>query len=235
MDPATSHSRSFPAASQPSCATTPQFGHSRRRHLTGYRAAIFALGCVIGSLVCFASALPVTDAVHGAAAASDGNVGEFPRGLHRRSGPAPAPPTCAWVYIVMEGQDCGFIAKQLNLTTAQLQSYNPSYSCTSIIPGKALCITPPTCYCTPRPYPLYCCQEVYVIKSGDSCWSIAQSYGVTVEYLQAINPSLDCYASPIYPFQQLCVRPPPTYITPVTSTNFYPYPVTTTTPLPSFG
>ncbi|KAJ3194540.1 60S ribosomal protein L34 [Irineochytrium annulatum] len=139
------------------------------------------------------------------------------RGVHRRSpvpfGPPP-PGNCAVTLTVLEGQSCYSIAVSQGLTLAQLESYNPNADCNLIYPTQTLCVSPlctvgpdATCPSTPTRSPNGC-TEVYEIMPGDSCWAIATKFGVTVAYLQSLNPSLDCYRIPIYPQNLLCIIGP---------------------------
>jgi len=34
--------------------------------------------------------------------------------------------------------------------------------------------------------------EAYIIKSGDTCWAIAENRGISVELLQGMNKGLEC-------------------------------------------
>ncbi|PAV22072.1 carbohydrate-binding module family 50 [Pyrrhoderma noxium] len=42
-----------------------------------------------------------------------------------------------------------------------------------------------------------------IIKSGDTCWDIAQEYQTTLEVLHSLNPKVDCAS--LRPGQRLCV------------------------------
>ncbi|EJD03795.1 LysM-domain-containing protein [Fomitiporia mediterranea MF3/22] len=42
-----------------------------------------------------------------------------------------------------------------------------------------------------------------VVKSGDTCWDIAQEYGTSLENLRSINPHINC--STLKPGQRMCV------------------------------
>ncbi len=36
------------------------------------------------------------------------------------------------------------------------------------------------------------CTQRYVVKAGDICYSIAPSYGLSVDQLKNLNPKMDC-------------------------------------------
>ncbi len=48
-----------------------------------------------------------------------------------------------------------------------------------------------------------CPHATHVVASGDTCWSLALSYGVTLQALRAANPGLMC--EELTPGQQLCL------------------------------
>jgi hypothetical protein len=49
------------------------------------------------------------------------------------------------------------------------------------------------------------CNQWYVVKSGDSCYSIATANGMNVPQLETLNPGLRCNAGYIYPGQKMCI------------------------------
>ncbi|MGB9678570.1 MAG: SafA/ExsA family spore coat assembly protein, partial [Thermoanaerobacteraceae bacterium] len=51
------------------------------------------------------------------------------------------------------------------------------------------------------PYP---CRTIYTVKSGDSLWSIANSFGISLEMLIWANPQIPD-PNLIYPGQQICI------------------------------
>lgn len=48
------------------------------------------------------------------------------------------------------------------------------------------------------------CDEVFGTRSGDTCFSIAQSFGLTTAEFDSINPNLNCAA--LFVGQWLCVQ-----------------------------
>jgi len=57
----------------------------------------------------------------------------------------------------------------------------------------------------PAPAPVVCSDHSvsYIVKSGESCWAIAEKYGANVEVLKRDNPGLDC--DTMQPGQEICV------------------------------
>ena len=71
----------------------------------------------------------------------------------------------------------------------------------------------------PNPPPIDVCTSTYTVKSGDSCYSISQAAGITVDALIALNPILDsncnlqigqilCLSRDVSPFS---LNPPPPF------------------------
>lgn len=56
-----------------------------------------------------------------------------------------------------------------------------------------------------KPRPISCPEhnKPMVIKSGDTCWEIAKTYGTSLENLRSINPDVNCAA--LKPGQRMCV------------------------------
>jgi LysM repeat protein len=46
------------------------------------------------------------------------------------------------------------------------------------------------------------CTSTYTTQPGDSCWSIANTAGITVEALLSLNPGVNC--DTLQPNQQFC-------------------------------
>ncbi|KAF8011958.1 hypothetical protein BT93_I0168 [Corymbia citriodora subsp. variegata] len=53
------------------------------------------------------------------------------------------------------------------------------------------------------PQPGLVCNEVVAVKSGDTCFAIAQQFDLTVEAFRFINPNLNCKA--LFIGQWLCI------------------------------
>ena len=49
------------------------------------------------------------------------------------------------------------------------------------------------------------CNQWYIVKYGDSCYSIATANGMNVAQLESLNSGLRCNAGYIYPGQKMCI------------------------------
>ncbi|KAI4371692.1 hypothetical protein MLD38_010015 [Melastoma candidum] len=54
--------------------------------------------------------------------------------------PQELPTNCESVHVVVAGDTCFDIARQFNLTTAELVAINPNIVCEKLIPGQSLCV-----------------------------------------------------------------------------------------------
>jgi spore coat assembly protein SafA len=108
------------------------------------------------------------------------------------------PNTGTSVYIVQSGDTLSGIAAAYNTTVAALLQANPSITDASLIyPGEQIVIP----YGTIIPNTG---ASVYTVQSGDTMWSIAQSFGVSLSALEAANPQIGD-PSLIYPGQQIAI------------------------------
>ncbi|KAF9033999.1 hypothetical protein BDZ89DRAFT_947610, partial [Hymenopellis radicata] len=104
---------------------------------------------------------------------------------------------CTETYTVVSGDDCTLIPQKASISTYQLTFLNSGLNCNALSVGQSLCVRDST----------YDCQPVYQVQSGDGCWDIANSHGITSDQLLANNPNIgsDCN---IQPGEMLCVAAP---------------------------
>ncbi|KAH3052098.1 hypothetical protein KXW01_000618 [Aspergillus fumigatus] len=89
---------------------------------------------------------------------------------------------------VESGDSCASLATECGITPAQFTQYNPSSSlCSSLTPGKHVCCTAGTLPdFTPQPGADGYCYS-YLVKTGDSCASLAAAYDLTNEEIESFN------------------------------------------------
>lgn len=106
-------------------------------------------------------------------------------------------PTSRSTYTVEPGDSCVAIANQFGITVEDLREANPAIDagCTNLISGQTLVIPGAASGGSPaQPTPgATNGGRTYTIQSGDTCFGIAQSFGVSVDDLVARN-GLDCDA-----------------------------------------
>lgn len=113
------------------------------------------------------------------------------------------------VYTVLNGDSLWSIASKYNISVDDLKLANKLTS-SFLAVGQQLII--PTVLPTPPPP-----ANVYIVKSGDSLWTIANQYGITVEQLKAAN---NLTANLLTIGQELII-PTGTVVTPPSETNTY--------------
>ncbi|PKX96685.1 class V chitinase Chi100 [Aspergillus novofumigatus IBT 16806] len=89
---------------------------------------------------------------------------------------------------VESGDSCASLAAECGITPAQFTQYNPSSSlCSSLTPGKHVCCSAGTLPdFTPKPGADGYCYS-YLVKTGDSCASLAAAYDLTNEKIESFN------------------------------------------------
>jgi len=97
----------------------------------------------------------------------------------------PYPVTCPYgtkKYMIMPGDTLYSLAVKYNTTVDEILYYNPQITNPNMIyAGEYLCI----------PYPMTCDGFMYTIKPGDTLYTIAMSFSITVDELLAANPHID--------------------------------------------
>ncbi|KAH8894666.1 hypothetical protein GQ53DRAFT_610598, partial [Thozetella sp. PMI_491] len=125
--------------------------------------------------------------------------------------PAPTPPgtthSCYQWHVVVSGDSCFAIEQSYGITMDQLVQWNPNLNqdCGNLLLGEAYCVnggsssgpTSSTTQAPPAPTPpgtTTSCYEWHVVVSGDTCFDIEQSAGITMAQLTQWNPDLhdDC-------------------------------------------
>ncbi|KAF9257253.1 hypothetical protein L218DRAFT_1019286 [Marasmius fiardii PR-910] len=102
---------------------------------------------------------------------------------------------CTRTYTVKSGDGCDAIALANGVSEYQLQRLNGQNICLLLTPGQSLCLADST----------YDCQPVYTVVSGDTCFAIAQSHGITLSEFLSDNAQLDPNSCPIFPGLNVCV------------------------------
>ncbi|KAF9261847.1 hypothetical protein L218DRAFT_961087 [Marasmius fiardii PR-910] len=102
---------------------------------------------------------------------------------------------CTRTYTVKSGDGCDGIAAANGVSQYQLQRLNGQNICLLLTPGQSICLADST----------YDCQPVYTVVSGDTCFGIAQSHGITLSKFLSDNAQLDPNSCPIYPGLNVCV------------------------------
>lgn len=117
--------------------------------------------------------------------------------------PGVAPPACpgGQLYTIRAGDTFFSIAQRFNVTVNQLIAANPGVDPDRLQIGQQICIPtePPTPGC-PGGF-------LYTIQAGDTFFSLARRFNVTVNQLIAANPGVDPDALRIG--QQICIPTQP--------------------------
>ncbi len=104
--------------------------------------------------------------------------------------PAPAPepiPCPGGTYVIKPGDTLIAIARREGYTLDALIAENPGINPNTLQAGQVICLPP-----SPGGGPFPCFGgSIYTIRSGDTFYSIARRYGVSLDQLLAANPETD--------------------------------------------
>ncbi len=105
----------------------------------------------------------------------------------------PEPPACpnGTIYTVRPGDTMFRIANQYNVSLQQLIRANPQVANPNVIyVGQRLCVPAEITPTPPSPEPF--CQNgtIYIVQRGDSLFTIARKFGVTLQQLIQANPQI---------------------------------------------
>lgn len=106
-------------------------------------------------------------------------------------------------YQIKSGDTFAGIARKFNTTVQAIVSANPGVNPNTLRIGQTICVAqikpPPTTCAT---------QNTYVVHQGETLYSIARSFNVTLGALTAANPTVS--PNNIYPGMVLCIPLAPT-------------------------
>src|SRR5699024_2628416 len=95
-------------------------------------------------------------------------------------------PKGTFSYTIKSGDTLYNIAKKYNTTVEEILKVNPGINPYNLQVGQKICI--------PDEEPAVDCDGMYyVVRPGDTLYSIAKKYGVSVEELLEANPNVDPY------------------------------------------
>lgn len=99
-------------------------------------------------------------------------------------------------YVINPADTFYKISRLFNTTIDELQKLNPEANPNSLKIGQEICV--------PVPSLLPCYDgEFYTVKDGDTLYTIATAYGITLDNLIRRNPTID--PNSIFIGQQICV------------------------------
>ncbi|KIJ44498.1 carbohydrate-binding module family 50 protein, partial [Sphaerobolus stellatus SS14] len=105
---------------------------------------------------------------------------------------------CTQTVLVEPGDSCVIIVARFNIPSDAVPLLNPTISCSGLFAGESICVASPAVNCS----------KVDVIQSGDSCFSIATAFKITLTELFSLNPNVDSVScANIFPGEVLCVAP----------------------------
>ncbi|CAG8893422.1 unnamed protein product [Penicillium egyptiacum] len=128
---------------------------------------------------------------------------------------------CDGFYKVSSGDQCNTIATKHAISEAQLKSWNSLIDdkCTNLWLDYYVCVHVPGATTTSAPQPtpepsgptpkipgiVSNCKRFYLIKDGDSCWSINTDAGITLVQFRAWNTRIDAACSHLWLGYYVCV------------------------------
>ncbi|EAW07285.1 LysM domain protein [Aspergillus clavatus NRRL 1] len=164
------------------------------------------LSIIIGQLLCLG-------AVHSAVIRSPLAVADLPSPI--QGGLAE---NCDAFYKVQNGDSCWSIVNSYgNFTLEEFYSWNPSIgrSCERLYPDYFVCVgtadepkPAPTPTAHPKPEQPGIppeCSKFHKVVAGDSCWAIANQYGISLEQFYKWNTSLQPSCRSLLPDYYVCV------------------------------
>ncbi|MFA5523237.1 MAG: LysM peptidoglycan-binding domain-containing protein [Tissierellales bacterium] len=102
-------------------------------------------------------------------------------------------PTCpnGTVYTIKAGDTFYTIASEFNITVRQLQQANPLVNPFNLVVGQRICVPVPPSIPEPPVIPPCIDGTYYSIRPGDTFYSLANRFNVTIRQLQDANPTVD--------------------------------------------
>ena len=113
--------------------------------------------------------------------------------------PGPGPCPGGFLYTIRAGDTFFSLASRFNVTLQALLSANPGVNPNSLQIGQQVCIPAPA----PTPSPGTCPGIVYIIRSGDTLFALAQRFNTTVSAITAANPGIN--PDNLQVGQQVCI------------------------------
>ncbi len=117
--------------------------------------------------------------------------------------PMPYPPCPGGTYYTVKAGDTFYsIARRYNISLDALLNANPNVNPDALYIGQVICIpgsTPPP----PPPRPCPVGTTPYIVRAGDTFFSIARRFNISVDALIAANPNVD--PDNLMVGQQICV------------------------------
>ncbi|MEW6183718.1 MAG: LysM peptidoglycan-binding domain-containing protein [Bacillota bacterium] len=104
------------------------------------------------------------------------------------------------LYVIGPGDTYFSLARRFGTTVDALMAANPGVSPSNLVIGQTICIPVPA---APGPCPG---GFLYEIRPGDTYYSLARRFGITVEALTAANPGID--PNRLRVGQQICIPAP---------------------------
>ncbi|KAF8851534.1 hypothetical protein BDZ45DRAFT_545181, partial [Acephala macrosclerotiorum] len=105
-------------------------------------------------------------------------------------------------YITQSGDGCASIEDKFGISFAQFYVWNPAIGsgCGSLWLGETYWVAAPS-----QPGISTACTEYYVTKSGDSCGSIEDAFGITFAQFFPWNPAIGSGCTSLWLDETYCV------------------------------